>query len=167
MPSPFPGMDPYLESEDTWHDFQVRYVPALAEALTPVLPDRYIVKADQDVFIRERSADERRLVGRPDVFVVPSGRASSAPSAAPSAGAVADRSVAAAFPAGIDVERRPFLQIIDRQLRVVVTAIELLSPSNKSPSGDRAAYLAKRQRLQAGGANLVELDLLRAGPRHS
>ena len=164
MPSPFPGMDPYLEGADTWHDFHVRYVPALAAALGAGLPDKYIVKVDQDVFIHELSADERRLAGRPDAFVVGTGRPP-AEGAAAARSAVADPSVAAAFPLAVDVERRPFVQVIDRLRRTVVTTVELLSPSNKSASGDRAAYLAKRQRLQLAGTNLVEIDLLRDGRR--
>jgi hypothetical protein len=47
----------------------------------------------------------------------------------------------------------------------VVTAIELHSPSNKSPGPDRDAYLAKREEYLATGTNLVEIDLLRAGSR--
>ena len=151
MPSPFPGMDPYLESEDTWHDFHVRYVPALAAVLIKKLPERYIIKADQDVFIREMSAEDRRLVGRPDTFIVDD---RPAPAADGGAAAVVDRagaSVAAAFPAAaIDVERRPFLEIIDRQRRVVVTAVELLSPSNKSPSGDRGGLPRQAAALAVG-----------------
>jgi hypothetical protein len=37
----------------------------------------------------------------------------------------------------------------------------LLSPSNKRSGPDREAYLAKRRRLFASGAHLVERDLLR------
>ena len=44
----------------------------------------------------------------------------------------------------------------------VVTAIEVLSPSNKVMPGQRA-YLEKRQRFIEGGVNFVELNLLRGG----
>jgi hypothetical protein len=47
----------------------------------------------------------------------------------------------------------------------VVTTIELLSPSNKAPGPDRNAYRAKVRRVLASRANLVEIDLLRGGPR--
>lgn len=46
MPSPFPGMNPYLEQDDAWHDFHERLMPALAEALLPQVRPRYIVKLD-------------------------------------------------------------------------------------------------------------------------
>jgi hypothetical protein len=30
MPSPFPGMDPFLEQQVIWHDFHERFLPAAA-----------------------------------------------------------------------------------------------------------------------------------------
>jgi hypothetical protein len=40
MPSPFPGMNPYLEQDDVWHDFHERFLPAAAEAIgVQVQPD--------------------------------------------------------------------------------------------------------------------------------
>ena len=41
MPSPFPGMDPYLESESLWPIFQHQLVAALYQILLPGLVDRY------------------------------------------------------------------------------------------------------------------------------
>jgi len=34
MPSPFPGMNPYLEQEGLWPDFHERFCPLVAELLT-------------------------------------------------------------------------------------------------------------------------------------
>jgi hypothetical protein len=65
----------------------------------------------------------------------------------------------------VDVERHAFLEIRDRGNRQLVTVLELLSPSNKRPGPDRDQYLAKRQRLLASSVHLIELDLLRGGPR--
>lgn len=45
----------------------------------------------------------------------------------------------------------------------LVTAIEILSPVNKSWQG-RRAYLEKRDQLHASRVNLVEIDLLLGGP---
>ncbi len=63
----------------------------------------------------------------------------------------------------VDVERLAFVEIRDRRNRQLVTGIELLSPANKRPGGDRDQYLAKRQRILASTAHLVEIDLLRGG----
>jgi hypothetical protein len=65
----------------------------------------------------------------------------------------------------VDIEHHAFLEIRDRGNRQLVTVLELLSPSNKRPGPDRAQYLAKRQQLLASSVHLVELDLLRGGPR--
>jgi len=35
MPSPFPGMDPYLEAPDLWPDVHARLIAQIAEQLTP------------------------------------------------------------------------------------------------------------------------------------
>jgi Protein of unknown function (DUF4058) len=43
MPSPLPGMNPYLEQEVLWHDFHERFLPAAAAYLTAQLLPRYIV----------------------------------------------------------------------------------------------------------------------------
>ena len=43
--------------------------------------------------------------------------------------------------------------------------IELLSPSNKRLGGDREQFLAKRQQILNSNVHLVEIDLLRGGPR--
>ena len=45
MPSPFPGMNPYLEQEDAWHDFHERFL-LVATILGGQLRPRYIVKIE-------------------------------------------------------------------------------------------------------------------------
>ena len=45
----------------------------------------------------------------------------------------------------------------------VVTAIEFLSPANKSSTRERELYLRKQKDLIDGGVNLVEIDLVCAG----
>ena len=62
-----------------------------------------------------------------------------------------------------DVEQLAFVEIRDRRSRELVTVIEVLSPFNKRPGSSRDQYLAKRQELLDSTANLVEIDLLRAG----
>ena len=34
MPSPFPGMNPYLEKEDVWQDFNQRFISTAAEFIS-------------------------------------------------------------------------------------------------------------------------------------
>ena len=42
MPSPFPGMDPYLEISGDWRDFHARFLNACADTLSDRLPEGYI-----------------------------------------------------------------------------------------------------------------------------
>jgi hypothetical protein len=163
MPSPFPGMNPYLEQEDVWHDFHERFVPHLTEALVPQPQVRagYIVKIDEHVFIHERSAQERAFVGRADVLVAGVHPASSAQPAA----AILEAPAFARVPLAVEEERLSFVEIRDRRDRQLVAVIELLSPSNKYAGPDREQYLAKRLQILRSRAHLIEIDLLRGGPR--
>src|SRR5439155_18245176 len=70
MPSPFPGMNPYLEHEDAWNDFHERFIPAAAEEIGRQVRPAYIVKIDQNVYVNELPEGERRLLGRLDVYLV-------------------------------------------------------------------------------------------------
>ena len=48
MPSPFPGMNPFLEQEDAWSDFHERFIPVAAEDIGRQVRPGYIVKIDQN-----------------------------------------------------------------------------------------------------------------------
>jgi Protein of unknown function (DUF4058) len=161
MPSPFPGMNPYLEQDAVWHDFHERFLPLAAELLTPQIRPTFIAKLDEHIYIHELPASQRMLVGRADVGVV---RGEQSESSAPVATNLLAPSIVQ-IPIAVDEQREAFVEIRDRQTRELVTVIELLSPSNKRPGPDREQYLAKRRRLFASWVNLVEIDLLRAGPR--
>lgn len=160
MPSPFPGMDPYLEQEDTWHDFHERFIPLAATLLGGQLRPRYIVKIDEHVYVHELSTEPRRLFGRADLSL---GRASrkSAPHPASTAG-VLEALMTVRLPA-VDRERLSYVEVRDRRNRDLVTVVELLSPANRRPGPDREQYLAKRMAIVEGPVHLVEIGLLRGG----
>ncbi len=69
MPSPFPGMNPYLEQDDAWHNFHQQFIPLVGQMIVPQVRPSYIVKVEEHVFIHERSAVEREFLGRADVSV--------------------------------------------------------------------------------------------------
>ena len=75
MPSPFPGMNSYLEQDDVWHDFHERFIPLVATLLGGQLRPRYIIKIDEHIYVHELAAESLRLVGRANVSL---GRISSA-----------------------------------------------------------------------------------------
>ena len=160
MPSPFPGMNPYLEQEDAWHDFHESFMPRVRDVISAQVDPHYIVKIDEHIFIHELSAEQRRFLGRADISVAQgspavSGRSTASALAAPAEG----------FLPAVDIERLAFLEIRDRRNRQLITLIELLSPANKRSGGDRDQYLAKRHAVLASSAHLVEIDLLRGGQR--
>src|SRR5262249_51391131 len=55
MPSPFPGMDPYLEDERLWPAFQHQLVNCLYQILLPGLVDRYRARVGQRVYVTEQA----------------------------------------------------------------------------------------------------------------
>jgi hypothetical protein len=59
MPSPFPGMNPYLEQAEIGHDFHMRICPATAEMLTAQVRPAYIVMIDEHTFIQELPTESR------------------------------------------------------------------------------------------------------------
>lgn len=157
MPSPFPGMNPYFETKDSFDQFHSKFIDALQDELVARTDDRYLIKSDQSVYIHEPSADERRQVGKPDVFVA------SARSASSSGVALAP------FPRYADIpewqeETVRSLHIFDKAGRELVTAIELLSPINKTIGSHRQQYLGKRATF-VSRVNFVEIDLLRGSER--
>ena len=161
MPSPFPGMNPYLEQDDAWQNFHQHFMTVVLELLVPQVRPSYIVKLEEHVYIHELSEEERHFLGRADLAVT---RA---------AGPVETQTGVATLQAPahgrilpvVDVERLAFIEVRDRHDRQLVTVLELLSPSNKKIGSDREQYLAKRRQLLAGSVHFIEIDLLRGGPR--
>jgi Protein of unknown function (DUF4058) len=50
MPSPFPGMNPYLEHPDRWSTVHNRFIVAIADVLTPLLLPRYQVDIEKRIY---------------------------------------------------------------------------------------------------------------------
>lgn len=166
MPSPFPGMDPYLEDAALWPDVHHEMISVTREMLNAQLRPKYHVRIEERVYISDEHDPGRRLIV-PDLRVrdVP-GQENELLSSAPADAAVG---VEVAEPVVVttllDEEvRDAFLEVIDTDLRQVVTVIEILSPANKCPgSRGRQAYLQKRQDVLNSPSHLVEIDLLRDG----
>jgi len=161
MPSPFPGMNPYLEQEDIWQDFHDSMIPAIRDTLTPQVRPGYIVKIEQHIFIHEPEANELVLAGHGDVTL-----AHHRTSRTKTGGtALVDTAPARIRIPSVQFEKHLFLEIRDRKNRELVTVLELLSPTNKKKGPDREQYLAKRSKLLRGNVHFIEIDLLRGWPR--
>lgn len=162
MPSPFPGMDPYLEG-NWWTTVHSELATTIAYQLVPrlrpkyiALPERrYISGAWEEVMI---SAGSKRGSMRPDVAIRRNkGNVT-----------VTEGSVAVAPSVKLRTHRStkvPHFRIAVRDVhkRRLVTAIELLSPTNKG-SG-RSDYLRKRRRFLQSNTHLLEIDLHHQGRR--
>jgi hypothetical protein len=163
MPSPFPGMDPYLEDQ-VWEDFHFKFNSALSDVLTDGVEPRYIVRAAQRVYI-EHGIDADDQVRLPDVAVLWNGN----PDPIASPGSLLTETALAPVEClnASPVERREtYLVIRELPGLEIVTVIETLSPTNKRTSSDgRQQYLAKREEVIESRTNLVELDFLRGGKR--
>src|SRR5258707_14912091 len=51
MPSPFPGMDPYLENPAGWQSFHTPFMSDIADVLNAELPHRYVARVDERCYI--------------------------------------------------------------------------------------------------------------------
>jgi hypothetical protein len=152
-------MDPYLEDPWLWPDFHLTLVVVIRAELNRHLPDGYVALADRYVWLQEPDTGERTRLGKPDVFLTGEGDAKQEPATA----AVA-APVEFILPS-LTEKGSPYLKIVDRTNRRLVTVIELLSPANKTPGKDRDSFLLKRGEYLATRVNLVEMDLLRKGER--
>jgi len=159
MPSPFPGMDPYLEQPELWPEFHNRLLVAIADALGPQLRPKYRVAIEKRVY---QDAAEDLQIGRPDAAIF---RAIAEPNRLPQRqGQVLVEPVMVELPMPEEVTER-FLEIREVGTGEVVTTLELLSPSNKRAGKGRQLYEKKRLKVLGSQTHLVEIDLIRAfGP---
>jgi Protein of unknown function (DUF4058) len=124
MPSPFPGMDPYLEEQKLWPVFHHQFIACLYQILLPGLVDRYRARIAQRHYLTEQ----------------------------------------ALFTSVVREEHHEeYIEIRQRSDGRLVTLVDAVSPSNKSTSTGRQAYLDKRREGKSGGASLVEIDLVLQG----
>ena len=160
MPSPFPGMDPYLEGSE-WISVHAELSSEIARQLAPKLRPKYIVRTIRR-FITETPDDIAIATGDiyPDVMVSKIAeqgeRYENVVALAP-----APIQIATVIPARVP---QVSIEIRDVAQRELVTAIEVLSPTNKRGEG-YGEYLDKRRRLFYSTAHLIEIDLLRKSRR--
>ncbi len=158
MPSPFPGMDPYLERH--WGDIHHRLITYASDRLREVLPSDLRARIEERVFVETPEAGSRPLVldlrglqARPQKTKKPA--VANGPAMAEPLVLLLD-----------DPVTEGYIEIRDASGGMrVVTVIEVLSPSNKVPGEGKDKYLQKQQELLKGGVSFVEIDLVRSGKR--
>ncbi len=160
MPSPFPGMDPYLEDQGYWPDFHMWFITCWVEILASQLPDHYDARMEERVYLVEVPEVEVKLI-RPDIALM---RRETGESSIARAGAVATlEPVTLPLPI-IDEVREISIRVTHRDNQTLVAVLELLSPTNNSGTG-RGVYLERRAAVLSQPVHLVELDLLLNGHR--
>jgi hypothetical protein len=163
MPSPIPGMDPFLEDPAVFPDLHDSLIFCLREALNARLPEPYYAGIGSRIWVQ--SSQQR--IG-PDVKVLhPQQTVHGGIPAGGGGVAVAEAVVAEPLVVHIPREevRETFLEIYAEPGGTrLVTTVEVLSLSNKSPGAHgRDLYLQKQQELLNRRVHLVEIDLLRGG----
>ena len=168
MPSPFPGMDPWLEHPFLFPDVHDSFVTYLRDALNAVLPAPYVAALRARIWLEKA----QRPIG-PDVEVVRDEGDDADDEIVVGNGGTAVAQLVATKPVVIRVVDEEFhegfvdiLKQADAEEQVVTT-IELLSMSNKSPGEQgRDMYRKKQRDILNSKVHLVEIDLLRGG-QHS
>ena len=161
MPSPFPGMDPYLEHPALWPDVHHELISAIREQLNQVIRPRYVARVETRVYMTDDDDPAHEFARIPDVKVdfTPS------PSGPTPAGGPAIAESVLIHQADPTTESR--VELVDVATQKVVTVLELLSPANKrSGSAGRTSFLEKRDEVLASPANWFEIDLHRTGIGH-
>jgi Protein of unknown function (DUF4058) len=156
MPSPFPGMNPYLENPEFWTEVHHLLISVLAETLNPQLLPKYRASVEKRVY--QTTEDGAVLVGIPDVTIgqfkqTGNTAVASVPTATP---------LTVTIPIPFEV-KEGYLEIREIATKEVITVIEVLSPANKRSGKGLDAYLSKREDVLTSLTNLVEIDLLRMG----
>ena len=138
MPSPFPGMDPYLE-EPLWPDVHQELASAVRRQLVPRLGLAYAaVLASRTVF--DDDPEAKIGVMYPEVAVLPKRGPSGAPDGGPASSG--RQEPAGITPATLTLTSLPSVKV--RLVRIeirflatnrLVTAVEILSPVNKRGLG--------------------------------
>ncbi|MBI4605817.1 MAG: DUF4058 family protein [Planctomycetes bacterium] len=154
MPNPFPGMNPYLEAH--WRDVHTSMMVYMRDHLQDQLPDDLVARVEESVSID--SGEGRRGVN-PDVRVVEEMSGLSLEHSSAPALAVAEPLLIAVD----DLATERHVEILDQGDHRVVTAIEVLSPTNKVDADERVRYRKKQREYLRGLVNLVEIDLIRDG----
>jgi hypothetical protein len=158
MPTPFPGMDPYLEHPALWPDVHNSLISALSDALAPQVRPRYYVAVEERIHTVETG--DLVFGGRADVAV----GALAPPPSDPSNAAMGEPDGGVLIELAMPVHlRETYLEVRMVGTHEVVTVLEVLSPTNKRRGEGREQYLRKRSTILASMTHLVELDLLRDG----
>jgi hypothetical protein len=161
MPSPFPGMDPYLETPDLWPDVHHGLIGQIQAELNPLIKPHYVARVELRVYISDEDDPGRKAL-IPDLRVETSPVPRSGKRAVNGGLAIAEPLI---IPMLIDDEiEEAYLSIKDRRSGALVAIVEIMSPTNKIRGSEgRTSFMRKKKEVIASKVHWVEIDLLRSG----
>ena len=159
MPSPFPGMDPYLEASEIWCGFHHSLADEIKAQLNAVLSPRYYADVEVRTVLEEMGIATAKTIypaaaGLETAPSVPAGTTAVAIPAAP----------IQRLAMLLEQQTLRTVQVRATDTDTLVTAIEILSPVNKRGNGLHT-YQEKRRSLLRSDVHFLEIDLLRGGER--
>ncbi len=160
MPSPFPGIDPYVEAQGRWGDFHHRLIALACDAIQDRLPADYVAQFDEQIELVTEEPPGKLVY--PDIASLRGDHEWQRREQGGEAVAVLD-TVAVEYALTESEERHVWIEILKLPEQRLLTVVEVLSPTNKR--GGRKKYLAKRHELLGREVHLVEIDLLAGGQR--
>ena len=164
MPSPFPGMDPYLEGH-LWPDVHQALAYEIRRRLTPLLRPRYLTRLAISTYIDPNPGPEIGIM-YPDIEVLKR-QVESQPAVTPET-AISRTSPAITEPLTVAVHelevRLVGVDILDAVDNRLVTSIEIVSPVNKREPG-LTQFRDKVRNLRSTDVHVMVIDLLRRGTR--
>lgn len=163
MPSPFPGMDPYLEEPGLWPDVHHELISGIRAQLNGLIRPRYVARVEERIYVSDEDDPGRRTLV-PEVRVNEVGSQGQSGGPAPVASpATGDESLLVTTLIEEEISEAR-VEVIEALTREVVTVIEVVSPTNKVPGArGRESYQRKRRAVMTSHCHWVEIDLLRAG----
>src|SRR5262245_350758 len=118
MPSPFPGMDPYLEAPDYWPGFHVQLVTSLGQLITSGNVDRSSWPRFQAQLVTSlEQIPKPGLLNR-----------------------YCTRLQNRHYSLGGEAHEEPYLEVWQRGDENVITLIDVVSPTNRTTCEGRDAY---------------------------
>lgn len=152
-------MNLYLEHPQLWTEVHHRLITAIADEIAPSLRPKYRVAIEKRIYLH--SGEESVLVGIPDAAVTSQLAMSDRRT---SIATLSSESTTTTVRVPVPQEAREgYLEIRDVETGSVVTAIEVLSPTNKRSGVGREKYRGKRMAILGTSTHLVEIDLVKMG----
>jgi hypothetical protein len=164
MPSPFPGMNPYLEHPALWSSFHFRLVSAVLSRLDQVLPSHYYTEIKTQTYqVLEGSEEDEEpqwVRNHPAANPAHLPRSHDDESNGMVVMPPIQSPQSVVLPMMLTLKER-YLEIRELGSEAVITVVKILTPRNKRQGRGRMVYERHRDRILAGPSHLVEIDLLR------